>query len=132
MSAVNDTRVYLLFVEVRAASLSARQVEALLVGGQRRFADARPPLALLAGPLSLLTALLVFRRLELARFLFQHDRNAVANRISEPRRLGDELLPLAIVDQRSLGDGANQNLKQLGVHGSSFPPAQPEQDRCAP
>jgi hypothetical protein len=39
-----------------AASLIALEDVASRVGDQRRFADARPPLALLAGPLSLLTA----------------------------------------------------------------------------
>jgi len=39
-----------------AASLIALEDDASRVGSQRRFAHTRPPLALLAGPLSLLTA----------------------------------------------------------------------------
>src|SRR5208282_2946395 len=76
--------------------------------------------------------LLVFRRLEPARLLLQHHRNPVANRVGQPRRPGDELLPLPIVDERTLGHRADENLKQLGVHGLTFPVARPARGRCAP
>src|SRR6266498_4894635 len=35
---------------------------------------------------------LVLGRLELARLLLEHNRDAVANRVGKPRRLGDQLL----------------------------------------
>src|SRR5215472_10834348 len=56
---------------------------------------------------------------ELAGFLGQHDRNAVADRIGESGFATDQLLPFAIVDQRRLRHRADENLEKLGidVHG---------------
>src|SRR3954449_11308394 len=47
---------------------------------------------------------------ELARLVGQHDRNAVADRIGEARRLGDELLLVPIVMKARLGHRADQKL----------------------
>src|SRR5271167_422791 len=66
---------------------------------------------------------LVFRRLEPARLLLEHHRNPVADRVGEPRRFGDQFLPLPIIDERALGHRADENFKQLGVHGLPLPVA---------
>src|SRR5919199_286602 len=52
---------------------------------------------------------------ELARLLGQHDRDAVADRISELRRAADQLLALAVVFEHGLGDRADQDFKKLRV-----------------
>ncbi len=39
--------------------------------------------------------------------------------IREPRRLRDQLLLLPIVGERTLGDRADEDFKQLGIHGAS-------------
>ena len=53
--------------------------------------------------------------LELAGFLGQHDRNAVADRIGELGRARDQLLLGGVVFERALGHGADQDFKQLGI-----------------
>src|SRR5947209_6207452 len=50
-----------------------------------------------------------------ARLVDQHDRNAIADRISEPRLLADQLLRLTVVAQRPLGQRADQDFQQLRV-----------------
>src|SRR3546814_8179643 len=45
----------------------------------------------------------------------QHDRDAVADRIGEPRLIADQLLRRGVVAQRPLGQGADQELQQLRV-----------------
>ena len=65
------------------------------------------------------------------RLLLQHHRNAVADRIREARRLRDELLLLAIVDERTLGHRAHQHLKQFGIHGSCSPRGRPARGRAS-
>src|SRR5262249_24898230 len=52
---------------------------------------------------------------ELARRLGQHDRNAIANRIGQPRFAADQFASLAIIFHWPLGEGANQDLKQSGI-----------------
>src|SRR5579871_617367 len=49
------------------------------------------------------------------RLFLQHDRNAVADRISKLGRVRDQLVVLLIPDQRLLGFGADQDLQQLGI-----------------
>src|SRR5664279_2738938 len=65
--------------------------------------------------------LLVFGRRELAGFFLEHHRNAVADRIGEPRRLRYQFHLLAVERQWPLGDGADKHFNQLRIHGS-FPP----------
>src|SRR6516162_1658080 len=55
------------------------------------------------------------RRLVVAqtpRFVDQHDRDAVADRIGEPRLLADQLLGLAVIAQRRLGQRTDEDLEQ--------------------
>src|SRR5579883_816777 len=54
---------------------------------------------------------------KLARLFRQHDRNAVADRISEPGRSGDQLLPGGVEFERTLGHRADQDFQELGVDG---------------
>src|ERR1700758_2621428 len=53
----------------------------------------------------------------LARLLRQHDRDAVADRISELGRARDQLLLGRIEFERSLGHGADQDFQELGIDG---------------
>src|SRR5262245_59882650 len=55
------------------------------------------------------------RSIQPARFLGQHDRDAGADGISELGRARDQLLLLGVVFQRTLGQRADQDFKQLGV-----------------
>ena len=57
-----------------------------------------------------------------ARFARQHDRYAVADGISETRLLAHQLLAGAIVDQRALGQRADENFEQfwIGFQVSAF------------
>src|SRR5438067_5661392 len=57
---------------------------------------------------------------QLARLVDQHDRNAVADRIGEPRLLADQLLRLAVVAQRRLGQRTDQNLQQFRIDLGGF------------
>src|SRR5690606_14112670 len=50
-----------------------------------------------------------------ARLVDQHDRNAVADRIGEPRLLADQLLAHTVVAQRPLGQRTDQKVQELGV-----------------
>jgi hypothetical protein len=60
----------------------------------------------------------IFLRPKLARFLFEHDRDVVSNRIGQPARTADKLaIRLAIV-QAALADRAYENVKELGVHAT--------------
>src|ERR1700680_34198 len=49
------------------------------------------------------------------RLVDQHDRDAVADRIGEPRLFADQLLRCAVIAQRPLGQRADQDLEQLRV-----------------
>src|SRR4029078_1675122 len=49
------------------------------------------------------------------RFLGQHDRDAIADRIGELGGARDQLLLVAVAFQRTLGDGADQHLEQLRI-----------------
>ena len=53
------------------------------------------------------------QRTELARFLFEHHRNAVLHRIAETIGLADELLPGE--HQLALAQRADEDLEQLGI-----------------
>src|SRR5207248_6263773 len=55
-----------------------------------------------------------------ARLVDQHDRDAVADRIGEPRLLADQFLRGAIIAQRPLGQGTDQDFQQLGVDVGRF------------
>src|SRR5690242_11075481 len=57
------------------------------------------------------------RLVDLARLFRQHDRNAVADRISEFRGARDQLLTGGVELQRSLGQRADQDLQQFGIDG---------------
>ena len=74
--------------------------------GGHEFAGARPP------------RLLVLALLEAPRFVFEHHGNAVPDGVREPRRFRDELLLVLVVDERALGDRADEDFKELWVHGS--------------
>src|SRR5215204_552816 len=52
---------------------------------------------------------------QLARFLRQHDRNAVADRVGELGRAGDQLLLLGVIFQRALGQRADQDFQELRI-----------------
>src|SRR3954452_21014714 len=52
------------------------------------------------------------------RFLRQHDRDAVADRISELGGARDQLLLLGVVLQRALGQRAHQDFEQLRIDGA--------------
>src|ERR1700754_2862409 len=49
------------------------------------------------------------------RFLGQHDRNAVADRVGELRGARDQLLTLAVIFERALGERADQDFEQFRV-----------------
>src|SRR6516162_4515320 len=49
------------------------------------------------------------------RLIDQHDRDAVADRVGEPRLLADQLLRFAVVAQRPLGQRTDQDLEQTWV-----------------
>src|SRR5216683_4771895 len=55
--------------------------------------------------------------LDLARLFRQHDRDAVANRISEFRRARDQFLLGRVEFKRSLGQRADQDFQEFGVYG---------------
>src|SRR3954454_14051691 len=50
-----------------------------------------------------------------SRLLGQHDRNAVADRVGELGGARDQLLTLAIVFERALGERTYEDLEQLGI-----------------
>src|ERR1700745_1677141 len=54
---------------------------------------------------------------EAPRFLRQHDRDAVADRVGELGGARDQLLLLGVVFQRRLCDRAHQELEQVGIDG---------------
>src|SRR5438270_13478316 len=49
------------------------------------------------------------------RLFGQHDRNAVADRIGELGGARDQLLLLAVVFERALGERADEDFEQLGI-----------------
>src|SRR5439155_10067718 len=49
------------------------------------------------------------------RLVDQHDRDPVAYRVGKPRLFADQLLGVAIVPQRPLGQGADEYFQELGV-----------------
>src|SRR5438105_12190328 len=55
-----------------------------------------------------------------ARLVDQHDRNAVADRISEPRLVADQLLRRAVIAQWALGQGTNQDFQQFRINVGWF------------
>src|SRR5205814_4186523 len=55
-----------------------------------------------------------------ARLVDQHDRDAIADRIGEPGLLADQFLRGAIIAQRPLGQGTDQDFQQLGVDVGGF------------
>src|SRR6476646_2662726 len=55
---------------------------------------------------------------ECAGFVLEEDGQAVAHRVSQPCAARDEFLFFAVVFQRPLGHGADEQFKQFGVHGS--------------
>src|SRR2546426_11581840 len=54
-----------------------------------------------------------------ARLFGQHDRNAVTDRIGELGGARDQLLFLAIVFKRALGERADEDFEQLGIDAAS-------------
>src|SRR5437762_4244977 len=60
----------------------------------------------------------LFASLDLPRLFRQHDRNAVANGISELGRARDQFLPGRIEFERALGHRTDQDLQQLRVDGA--------------
>src|ERR1700719_2906238 len=56
--------------------------------------------------------------IELPGFFRQHDRDAVADRISELCGARDQLLLLGVIFQRTLGERAHQDLQELGIDGT--------------
>src|SRR5262245_2747942 len=61
------------------------------------------------GPPSSHAQLFVLLRRDLPCFLFEHHRNPVADRIRQSRRLGDQLLLVAIVNEGALGHRAHEH-----------------------
>src|SRR3954452_23680275 len=55
------------------------------------------------------------RSIQPPRLFGQHDRNAVADRIGELGGARDQLLLLAVVFKRALGERADQDFEQLGI-----------------
>src|SRR5439155_8306136 len=55
---------------------------------------------------------------DLPRLFRQHDRDAVANGISELGRARDQFLPGRIEFERALGHRTNQDLQQLWIDGA--------------
>src|SRR6059058_624082 len=60
----------------------------------------------------------LFASLDLPRLFRQHDRNAVANGISELGRARDQFLPGRIEFERALGHRTDQDLQQLWIDGA--------------
>src|SRR6478735_3246378 len=56
--------------------------------------------------------------LDLPRLFRQHDRDAVADRISELCRARDQFLPSRVEFQRTLGHRADQDFQQFGIDGA--------------
>src|SRR5437773_8322018 len=109
-SARSATRTTIGFPAMSASGLPGRRVDAQRAGIRTvNIVEERFTRSFLQ--------LFAFLRRELARLLLEHHRNAIANRIGQSRRLGDQFLPVAVVDQRSFGDRADEHLKQLGIHG---------------
>ncbi|MPN30872.1 hypothetical protein SDC9_178343 [bioreactor metagenome] len=54
---------------------------------------------------------------QLPRLVLQHHRNAVAHGIGQAGTARDQFLALAVIGQRTFGDGADQQFKQFGIHG---------------
>src|SRR3990170_8606173 len=69
---------------------------------------------LMRAPFGILALALV----ELARFLGQHDGNAVTDRIGEARGTADQLLTLGVVVERGFGQGTDQDLQQLWIEAA--------------
>src|SRR3990170_4543340 len=59
--------------------------------------------------------------LQPARFLRQHDRNAVADRIGQLGLARDQFLLGGVVFQRGLGQRADQDFQQLGIDAAFGP-----------
>src|SRR6185437_1718390 len=62
-------------------------------------------------------ACIALMSIDLARLLRQHDRNAVADRISKLRRARDQLLAGRIELQRPLGQRTDQDFQQFRIDG---------------
>src|SRR3974390_1411794 len=77
---------------------------------QRGWAQRQPP-ASLEGR-EVVTALAL---VELARFLRQHDGDAVADWIGKSGSAADQLLTLGVIVERGLGQGTDKNLKELRI-----------------
>jgi hypothetical protein len=58
-------------------------------------------------------------RLDLARLVGPHDRDAVTDRICQAVRAASQFLGLLIVFERSLAQRADQDIKQASVHDIS-------------
>src|SRR5262245_63816430 len=56
--------------------------------------------------------------LQRPRFLRQYDRDAVADRIRQFCRAGNQLLLLGIVFQRALGEGADEDFQKLWINAA--------------
>src|SRR5580692_7895404 len=74
----------------------------------------------------------VERSIQPPRFIGQHDRDAVADRIGELGRARDQLLFLRVIFQRTLGQRTDQDFKKFWIDGSGgrrghrmFAPVQP-------
>src|SRR5260370_37793259 len=59
----------------------------------------------------------IHNSLDLPRLFRQHDRDAVADRISELCRARDQLLGSRIEFKRTLGDRTDQDFQQFGIDG---------------
>src|SRR6185312_17041379 len=53
---------------------------------------------------------------QLARVLFEHDRNVILDRICEPTRFADQLFFGFAVEEWPLAQRAHENIKKFGVH----------------
>jgi len=56
-----------------------------------------------------------------ARFLGQHDRYAVPDRVGELGLAGDQLLPFGIVFKRALGEGTDEDFQQFRIDAVGGP-----------
>lgn len=66
-----------------------------------------------------------------ARFVFEHDRNTVANRKREPLALANKFLRPLVINERALANRADENFEQFRVHGFTLqPPAARSPDRA--
>src|SRR5947209_6957919 len=108
-TARSATRTTMGLPQMSASGFPGRRVDAQRAG-IRTVNVATAPLG------SSLRQLFALLRRQLPRFLFQHDRDPVANRVSEASGLRNQLLFFAIVDQRTLGHRADEHFKQLGIH----------------